>query len=93
MTVKIRPTNRKEFTALKNLVMDMIARHLNLTVFNAHMISAGLLTQYGLDVDWHDASSCLDSLHNDGFLAHHGFGSDGMEFYTYPVAPRVGSVD
>ncbi len=86
MTIKIsRPTNRKEFTALKNLVMDMITIHLSTSVFNSHMIVASLLEQYKIEVNWHDASSCLDSLCNDGFLAQHSISSDGMENYTIPV--------
>jgi hypothetical protein len=81
--VRIRPSNTKEFLALRNLVMDLITLHLNGTaVFNCHMIVAGLSTQYKIEIDWHDASECLDSLSNDGFLGIHGIGSDGVMFYT-----------
>jgi len=83
MLCTTKDQNARQF---HTMIMDFLKAYYLSAAFDAHDVSIGLQSCWGIRADWHEVSSVLERQHAHGILTHEGFSRDRMARYGLKVA-------
>ena len=77
---RLRPTNQKEFRAVRNIVHAAI--NLYQEQYDSMALSNVIDEKFNIHIDWHDVSTALDNLSTHKLIERKGTNSAGLALYS-----------